>query len=175
MLFNPLIFALFAPIFFLVYNSVKKYSRTKWFIIAFFDPIIPTEIAARYLGYGYYHKYYEKGWIESDKLPVDRDISLRLYTKEFKNNTFSGKVFDEFLKNIISLQKKGVKIFVLRMPVYNKLKKLEDSLSGFDESVIRSRLTNQGIYWISVKDSLYNTYDGDGSHLDSESSKLTII
>lgn len=138
--------------------------------LTFFDPIIPSEIAARYYGYGYYHKYYENGWIESEKHPKNRDIAPKLYAKEFANNNFSEKSFQVLLDNIYDLTNKNVKVFTLRMPVYHKLKALEDSLSGFNEEIVKSRIINNGGSWLNIQDSLYSTYDG--SHLDGESAKL---
>ena len=61
-------------------------------------------------------------------------------------------------------------MFTLRMPVYHKLKALEDSLSGFNEEIVKSRIINNGGSWLNIQDSLYSTYDG--SHLDGESAKL---
>lgn len=138
--------------------------------LTFFDPIIPSEIAARYYGYGYYHKYYENGWIESEKHPVNRDIALKLYAKEFANNNFSEKSFQVLLDNIYDLTNNNVKVFALRMPVYYKLKTLEDSLSGFNENIVKSKIISNGGKWLDIQDSLYSTYDG--SHLDSESARL---
>jgi len=138
--------------------------------LTFFDPIIPSEIAARYFGYGYYHKYYDNGWIESEKFPVNRDVALKLYAKEFANNKFSEKSFQVLLDNIYDLTNKNVEVFTLRMPVYHKLKALEDSLSGFKENILKSRIINNGGRWIDIQDSLYSTYDG--SHLDGESARL---
>lgn len=141
--------------------------------LTFFDPIIPSEIAARYFSYGYYHKYCNNGWIESEKLPIDRDIALELYTKEFANNKFSEMAFQVLLENIFDLTNKNVKVYALRMPVYPKLKALEDSLSGFNENIIKSKIISSGGYWLNVQDSLYSTYDG--SHLDGESARLLSV
>jgi len=138
--------------------------------LTFFDPIIPSEIAARYFGYGYLHRYYYNGWIESQKYPVDKDVALKLYTKEFANNKFSEKSFQLLLENIFNLTNRNVRVFVVRMPVYSKLKKLEDSLSGFKENIIKSRIINNGGRWLDIEESLYSTYDG--SHLDGESARL---
>jgi hypothetical protein len=138
--------------------------------LTFFDPIIPSEIAARYFGYGYLHRYYNNGWIESQKYPVNKDVALKLYAKEFANNKFSEKSFQLLLENICNLTNKNVRVFVVRMPVYSKLKKLEDSLSGFKENIIKSRIINNGGRWLDIEESLYSTYDG--SHLDGESARL---
>jgi hypothetical protein len=47
---------------------------------------------------------------------------------------------------------------------------LEDSLSGFKENIIKSRIINNGGRWLDIEESLYSTYDG--SHLDGESARL---
>ena len=138
--------------------------------LTFFDPIIPSEIAARYFSYGYYHKYHKNGWIESEKHPINRDIALKLYAKEFANNNFSEKSFQVLLDNIYDLTNKNVKVFTLRMPVYYKLKSLEDSLSGFNEEIVKSRIISNGGKWLNIQESFYSTYDG--SHLDGESARL---
>lgn len=138
--------------------------------LSFFDPIIPSEIAASYFGLGYYHKYHNSGWIESEKYPINRNVALKLYAKEFINNNFSEKSFQVLLDNINDLTNKNIKVFVFRMPVYDKLKTLEDSLSGFNEINIKSKIINKGGKWIDVQESLYSTYDG--SHLDGKSAKL---
>ena len=139
-------------------------------ILSFFDPIIPSEIAARYFGYGYYNKYNANGWVESNKYPINRDAALKPYTKEFANNKFSEKSFKVLLDNIYDLRKKNIKVFALRMPVYDKLKILEDSLSGFNEINIKSKIISNGGKWLDVQELLYSTYDG--SHLDGNSAKL---
>ena len=158
-------------------KSLKKnIGFEKWKInnitkkLIFFDPIIPSEIAARYFGYGYYHKYYDNGWIESEKHPINRDVALKLYAKEFANNKFSEKSFQVLLENIYKLTNKNVKVFVLRMPVYSKLKKLEDSLSGFDDDIVKTKIINNGGKWLDIDESRYSTYDG--SHLDGTSARL---
>lgn len=137
--------------------------------LSFFDPIIPSEIAANFLGYGYYHKYHDNGWVESEKYPIDRERAVELYTREFTNNTFCNECFEVLLDNINKLVEKKIKVFVLRMPVYDKLKILEDSLSGFNESFVKSNLEKIGCKWLDIDDSLYSTYDG--SHLNSSSAK----
>lgn len=141
--------------------------------LSFFDPIIPSEIAARNFGYGYYHKYYDNGWVESEKHPINRDVALELYTKQFENNKFSEKSFQVLLDNIYDLTNKNVKVFTLRIPVYYKLKALEDSLSGFNENIIKSKIISNGGLWLNIQDSLYSTYDG--SHLDGESARLLSV
>jgi hypothetical protein len=138
--------------------------------LSFFDPIIPSEIAASFLSYGYFHKYHDNGWIESEKHPINRDVALKLYTKEFSNNKFSERSFQVLLDNIYDLTNKNIRVFTLRMPVYYKLKALEDSLSGFNENIIKSRIISNGGKWLDIQDSLYSTYDG--SHLDGESAEL---
>lgn len=138
--------------------------------LSFFDPIIPSEIAARYFDYGYYHKYYGNGWVESEKKPVNRAAALKSYTKEFSNNKFSEKSFQVLLKNISDLTNNNVKVFALRMPVYYKLKTLEDSLSGFNENIVKSKIISNGGKWLDIDESRYSTYDG--SHLDGGSARL---
>tara|TARA_B110001450_G_scaffold256790_1_gene288732 strand:- start:1228 stop:2109 length:882 start_codon:yes stop_codon:yes gene_type:complete len=153
------------------FESWKINNLTKGLV--FFDPIIPSEIAARYFGYGYYHKYYDNGWVESEKYPINRDVALKLYTKQFANNKFSEKSFQVLLDNIYDLTNKNVKVFTLRMPVYYRLKALEDSLSGFNENIIKSKIISNGGLWLNIQDSLYSTYDG--SHLDGESARLLSV
>ena len=141
--------------------------------LSFFDPIIPSEVGANFMGYGYYHIYHENGWVESEKYPIDRDISLKLYSKEFANNKFCNECFEVLLNNINSLTSKNVKVFILRIPIYKELKILEDSISGFNEKMIKSRIISEGGKWLDVDESLYETYDG--SHLDSKSARLLSI
>lgn len=138
--------------------------------LSFFDPIIPSEIAASFFDYGYFHKYHDNGWVESKKSPINRDKALELYSREFNNNKFQIEYFDILLEEIRNLINKKVNVFVLRMPVYDKLKQLEDSISGFDEEILRFRIEETNAQWIKIQDSLYNTYDG--SHLDINSARL---
>ena len=88
----------------------------------FFDPIIPSEIAARYYGYGYYHKYYENGWVESEKHPKNRDVAPKLYAKEFANNKFSEKSFQVLLENIYDLTNKKVRVFTCENACVSQIK-----------------------------------------------------
>ena len=138
--------------------------------LSFFDPIIPSEIAASYFEYGYFHKYHDNGWVESKKLPINRDKALQLYSREFANNKFQNEYFNILLDEIRTLINEKVNVFLLRMPVYDKLKRLEDSISGFDEEYIKLKIEETNAKWITIQDSLYNTYDG--SHLDMNSVRL---
>ena len=56
------------------------------------------------------------------------------------------------------------------MPVYSKLKILEDSLSGFDDDIVKTKIINNGGKWLDIDESRYSTYDG--SHLDGASARL---
>ena len=60
------------------------------------------------------------------------------------------------------------------MPVYSKLKILEDSLSGFDDDIAKTKtktkIINNGGKWLDIDESRYSTYDG--SHLDGASARL---
>lgn len=56
------------------------------------------------------------------------------------------------------------------MPVYPKLRVLENSISGFNENHVRSKFKSRGAYWIENNDSIYKTYDG--SYLDCKSSRM---
>ena len=154
----------------------KKTNYDRWMInniyekLRFFDPIIPTELAARFFEMGYFHNYHKSGWVESYKFPIERDMSLDIYKNQFKNNKFENKVFDAFLLNIEKLINKNVKVYVVRMPVYDKLKSVENDFSGFDENYVITKIRESGGSWLNIQDSLYNTYDG--SHLDGKSAKL---
>ena len=65
-------------------------------------------------------------------------------------------------------------MFVYRSPTSQQVRDLENRKSGFDQSLVRSRLMQVGAEWITVNNEEFKSYDGN--HLDKENAeKLSLL
>lgn len=137
----------------------------------YFDPIKPEDL----INYkpdapGYYEDFMRDGWVASEKIPKDPEFALKSYITNFEQNTVSDTVVNNLVQQVREWRSEGIILFALRMPSTEKMEHLEDSLSGFKEGVIRSKLTAAGGIWLDVANR--NTLDSyDGSHLSRTAAK----
>ena len=64
---------------------------------------------------------------------------------------------------IDSLSQENIKVIGFRPPSTIQMRSLEDSLSGYNETSIKSLFEAHGGHWLIIEDADYETYDG--SHL----------
>jgi hypothetical protein len=121
----------------------------------------------KYLKGEHYDEVYhlETGFAVSDKTPADTTEALPLYKAEFAAAKFSVKKLEAFKRCLAHLQKQGISVVLMRMPVTNALQKLEAQYAPELEA-----------YWHYAEYHDQHTFNGwgtyttyDGSHLNSGS------
>ena len=112
----------------------------------------------------YQEKYMDGGWVASSYLMPDSNSALFNYSKRFTSHKVSDAELDSFLEKMKVVSEQGVVIIAFRPPSTYQMRRLEDSLSGFNEELIKQKLVSNSIAWLDFKDRDYNSYDG--SHLN---------
>ncbi len=106
------------------------------------------------------------GFAASDKTPADTNEALPLYRVEFKSAKFSTKKLEAFQRYVAQLQKQGIKVVFMRMPVTHAMQKLEAEHAPALEAYWHYAEYHDQHMFNGWGDT-YTTYDG--SHLNSES------
>ena len=114
----------------------------------------------------YIEKYYDNGWIASDKEPRDTTVATTEYKEWFEKNNVSDKLINNFLKQVANWQNQNIKVYGFYMPTSWSMKQIEDSLSGFNEDNFSKEFEKAGGTWLKFNKN-YESYDG--SHLTEKS------
>ena len=117
----------------------------------------------------YIQKYYDDGWVASDKIPPNPKEALDEYVKDFNNNQVSEEIIDHLMGQVKEWTSRGIQVFGVRPPTTIEMLKLEKELSNFDEDKFVLKFKQAGGIWLEVSASRYASYDG--SHLDVSSAK----
>ncbi len=118
----------------------------------------------------YLQEQTEEGWIASDKILPDSTLALKNYSTTFIGNAVSRKSMANLIIKLREISAKNITVLAFRPPTTLAMKRLEDSLSGFDETYIKNELTKNSIYWLELDFSQFESYDG--SHLNKKSAIL---
>ena len=120
---------------------------------------------------------HKDGWLE---INVDFNDSIannrtRIRMEEYRNKAapkfhFSKIRFQYFIKTIETLKMYG-KVFVVRLPVCNEMKDIENNLIPHFNSMVDSLTNRLAVKYINYNDSLSNYHFIDGNHLYKKSSK----
>ncbi|MDB4105291.1 hypothetical protein N9545_07175 [Salibacteraceae bacterium] len=111
----------------------------------------------------HFERFHSNGWAESDNLKTDSLAAISNYSKVFDNNIIDSSAINDFMNWIDSLSQENIKVIGFRPPSTMQMRSLEDSLSGYNETSIKSLFEAHGGHWLIIKDADYETYDG--SHL----------
>lgn len=166
------------------YNQEKDRDRYEIFqkiyfdkYLGFFEAINPWNVYSHIVGKEitsqYFEIFHDNGWVESYIIPPDSSSALAKYTKTFSNNNTEHKVSDRIVQNLFrnvgKWNEKGIKIYGFRFPSTDAMVKLENELSGFDETSFAEGFVESGGIWFSFSNGQFKSYDG--SHLYFESAK----
>lgn len=159
------------------YLAVSGFDRYKGIYLSkylkYFAPYKISDLRSAWTG-EYYdklnEKFFENGWVSSDKSPESDSVSLEIYTNMFNLIKVNDSIVNSFIAQVDSLNKQGINIIGFRPPTNPSMTALEDSLSGFNETEIVKQLKAVGATWIELSNDDFNSYDG--SHLDSKSARL---
>lgn len=137
--------------------------------LRFFDPITPTELFQKTDSItGYHETFHRHGWVASFKVPSNPKAALESYKRNFKNNQVSQEILSKLYMQISKWRNDGIKIYAFRFPSTLDMELLENSLSGFNEDMIRSEIEAAGGFWLDIEKKYeYESYDG--SHLTESS------
>lgn len=136
----------------------------------FFEPTSPLEISNKAMGKtnGYYETFEEDGWVKSYEIPESREKALNSYRKEFKNNLVDNQVIKEMCEQIQIWAEKRIQVFAFRMPTSAEMAELENTISGYDNELVRKSIEESGGKWLTTKHpTQYHTYDGSHLHYNS--------
>jgi len=111
----------------------------------------------------YYQEYKENGWVASWKSIDDPEDALGSYKIAFNDNKVSDTILTGFIAYVKKWVSEGITVYGFRPPTTKKMVQIEDSLSGYRESFIRTAFEKAGGFWILVENGKYRSYDG--SHL----------
>jgi hypothetical protein len=115
----------------------------------------------------YYQEFKENGWVASWKSVDNIEEAIVSYQSVFKDNQVSNSIFMDFIEYVKKLVADGVKVYGFRPPTTKKMVEVEDSLSGYNESYIRTTFEQAGGIWIPVENGNYRSYDGSHLHKDA--------
>lgn len=115
----------------------------------------------------YHQEFYKNGWVKSCKDNPDKESALVSYASIFSNNMVSDLAITNLCERIQKWNKEGVKVICFRTPSSLKMEALEDSLSGFNEAEIKSKITLNGGLWIDYNSDDFTSYDGSHLHYKS--------
>jgi hypothetical protein len=114
---------------------------------------------------------HSNGWLAaSENNSDDESKTLKDYERHFQFGPVKPDVMQQFFDRVKKWSSKGIVIIGFRPPTTENMVKLENRLSGFDESEFVQKFEQAGGYWINVPQ--YNVYRCyDGSHITAGSAK----
>ena len=143
----------------------------------FFVPVTLDQINQKIKGNefktSFHQEYTYTGWVASYEEKPWPESALKSYSTRFINNQVTEKNLKIVTDQVQQWTNQGVLVFGFRPPTTHKMVALEDSLSGYNELVVKTEFTKAGGKWLDFNLDDYTTYDG--SHLQKESAiKLSI-
>jgi hypothetical protein len=137
----------------------------------FFVPITLDQIRQKIKGNefktSFHQEYTYTGWVASYEDKPWPESALKSYSTRFINNQVTEKNIQLVLDQVQKWTSQGVMVFGFRPPTTYKMVALEDSLSGYNELIVKTKFTEAGGKWLEFTIGDYSTYDG--SHLQKES------
>lgn len=156
------------------YNSIKNLKPFEVFkglylssqLLKYFAPYEPCELINGEK-INYQQKYNNDGWVASSYVIPDSTKALKSYTKTFNKYQVGNKETKSFISKIKEITSTNITVVAFRPPSTQRMRQLEDSISGFDENLVKHELIKNSVQWLEFKDSDFQSYDG--SHLDVNS------
>lgn len=97
------------------------------------------------------------------KWQTKHEKTLRSYRSKFRETQVSEVSVTELVDWVGRWSRRGVRVFLFRVPTCRRMVELEDVASGFDERQIRARTIAAGGLWMDVDQCAYESRDA--SHL----------
>ena len=141
------------------YETLKNFKAIK------FGDIFPSKNTKQQVIY--YEEYKLDGWVASNKIPEDTSEAINTYMQWFTANNVSNNHINSLILQTRKWTDNHIAVYSFMMPASWSMEKLEDSLSGFNESDFSKLFIEAGGQWIVFKDNKYHSYDG--SHLNKNS------
>lgn len=132
--------------------------------LTYFDPSSPNTLRNQWLGnrQGYYQKYYNNGWIASDKQPHALWEYYDYVKRTYPNVVFSVDFRLRLLAQIAEWQAQGIQVVAFRPPAAPHLEKLEMQPNYYPEAAIKAQIQSLGGIWLDLPNrEQYKTYDGN--------------
>lgn len=117
----------------------------------------------------YKNKYYQDGYVESDKFPKDTMEAMSSYYDDFSKYKVDHQYIEELINQVRKWNEKGIMVVGYCPPVSSPMKELEKNMGLFDYELIKSEFIRNGGEWVDLNSNEYKTYDG--SHLEKESAE----
>ena len=140
-------------------------------VLSFFVPYTLAQLERKTKGKEFYTSFHQEyihgGWVATHEDKPWPESALKPYSTRFTNNQVSDKLLKGLLNQVNEWTKKGITVIALRPPTTKEMVALEDSLSGYNEQLIRKELELNGANWLDFNKNHYFSYDG--SHLQKES------
>jgi hypothetical protein len=115
----------------------------------------------------FHQEYTSTGWVATyDEKPWE-ESAIKSYSTRFINNQVTEENLLQVANKIKEWTQQGVMVFGFRPPTTHKMVALEDSLSGYNEQWVKTKIVESGGIWLDFNVDDYSTYDG--SHLQKES------
>ncbi|MEM9023347.1 MAG: hypothetical protein AAGB22_06380 [Bacteroidota bacterium] len=133
-----------------------------------FDPYSPVELISSKKR-KQYDVYHASGWVASTEPPVDSARALLKYRKIFSEYQSDPNLADSLIRELTRIQASGVHVITFRPPTTQRMRQLEDALSGFDEAAFMRQLQTAGIPYWQYSNADYTSFDG--SHLHAASAE----
>ena len=117
----------------------------------------------------YLQTYNEDGWVASDNIKPDSTRALKSYKKIFNEYKVSQNDMLLTINKLKQLALSGINVIAFRVPTTVQMERLEDSISGYDESFVKNSLIQHSINYLDFQNSDFASYDG--SHLNEKSAR----
>ena len=117
----------------------------------------------------YLEEFHTDGWVASNKAFPDSAFALPGYRKTFSKYQVLKEDMTSTIQKLKKIATSGITVIAFRIPTSEQMEILEDSLSGFDESLMKMELKNHNICWLDFSNTQFISYDG--SHLTENSAR----
>lgn len=124
----------------------------------------PCELVFSACGRGYKQLYNESGFVASDKIPVNEREFEPTFERVFRASQVDPAIVGAVAAAIRQLRAAGVLVYVLRPPIPDSMRRIEQDLGRFDEASVRGAMEAAGAAWLDIPGE-FRTFDG--SHLQS--------
>lgn len=107
------------------------------------------------------------GWMPCRLSPERIGKTLEQYRERFKKKKVKESDLSPILDATREWKKKGISVYAIRIPIHQKMLKIEESISGFNEKRFRRLFKAAGGTWLDFNNKRYHSYDGSHLRYDS--------
>ncbi len=163
------------------YNSITKMGKTEinegLYLSPFlrhFEPYEPFELFEKNKS-NYIQEIKSHGWIASSYVIPKPTDAIASYQNTFSKYQVTDKEVNTFFQKIEEITSEGIMVIAFRPPSSNEMQMLEDTISGFNEELVKNTLIEKNVIWIDFENSDYESYDGSHLHYNSAKKLSGII